>query len=185
MKILFLCGSLELGRDGVGDYTRRLAGELIRQGHQAAIIALNDRHVEFKLDEKQEIETISVLVLRLPSSMSANERFVQAENYIQEFNPKWLSLQYVPFSFQDKGLPIGLGRKLARIGKGRNWHVMFHELWVGMNVEASFKLKIWGIIQREITSSILKQLRPLVIHTQSKLFLFCHNFHKQILLHEE
>lgn len=27
MTILFLCGSLEPGRDGVGDYTRRLAGD--------------------------------------------------------------------------------------------------------------------------------------------------------------
>lgn len=45
MKILFLCGSLEPGRDGVGDYTRRLAGEIMRQGHDAIIIALNDRYI--------------------------------------------------------------------------------------------------------------------------------------------
>jgi hypothetical protein len=40
LNIVFLCGSLQPGRDGVGVYTRRLAGEVIRQGHQASIISL-------------------------------------------------------------------------------------------------------------------------------------------------
>jgi hypothetical protein len=42
LKILFLCGSLEPGRDGVGDCVKNVAGELRIQGHQAAAIALND-----------------------------------------------------------------------------------------------------------------------------------------------
>ena len=44
MKIVFLCGSLEPGRDGVGDYTRMLAAEIIRKGHNAAIVALADKY---------------------------------------------------------------------------------------------------------------------------------------------
>lgn len=43
MKFLFICGSLEPGKNGVGDYTRRLAGECIRMGHDAMILALDER----------------------------------------------------------------------------------------------------------------------------------------------
>ena len=43
MKLLFLCSSLEPGRDGVGDYTRRLAGECLRQGHEVRLLSLNDK----------------------------------------------------------------------------------------------------------------------------------------------
>ncbi|MBC8041217.1 MAG: hypothetical protein H7Y06_11790, partial [Opitutaceae bacterium] len=45
MKILFFCTSLELGCDGVGDYTRRLAGECAARGHDCTLIALNDTYV--------------------------------------------------------------------------------------------------------------------------------------------
>ena len=43
MKILFFCGSAEPGKDGVGDYTRRLCGELLRIGHETQILSLFDR----------------------------------------------------------------------------------------------------------------------------------------------
>jgi hypothetical protein len=172
MKILFICGSLAPGRDGVGDYTRRFAGELIRQGHHASIIALNDQLVDSITDTTQETDGIDVQVLRIPAKLSAKVRFAHAGSYIEEYNPEWLSLQYVPFSFQKKGLPWGLGSRLAKIAKGRKWHVMFHELWIGMNTEVTCKFKVWGIIQREITRSILKQLHPVVIHTQTKLYQF-------------
>ena len=46
MKIAFLCGSLEPGFDGVGDYVRMLASEVIVQGHQAVIVAINDTHLK-------------------------------------------------------------------------------------------------------------------------------------------
>ena len=42
MKIIFLTGSLEKGRTGVGDYTRLLASECKRLGHEVQTIALND-----------------------------------------------------------------------------------------------------------------------------------------------
>ena len=172
MTILFLCGSLAPGHDGVGDYTRRLAGELMRQGHIAAIVALNDKKIDVLENTTQVTDGIEVPVLRLPSVLANKERYAEAKLYIDEFNPEWLSLQYVPFSFQDKGLPWGLGRQLAKFGKGRKWHVMFHELWVGMNVEASVKLKLWGEIQRLILRKTLWQLKPIAVHTQTKVYQY-------------
>jgi hypothetical protein len=54
MKIIFLCGSLEPGCDGVGDYTRRLAGELIKQGHHIAAVALNDQYLQEEFTGMQQ-----------------------------------------------------------------------------------------------------------------------------------
>jgi hypothetical protein len=170
MIITFRCGSLAYGQDGVGDYTRRLAAELIRQGHQASIIALNDRLIDSMITTTEEVDEITIPILRLSAKMPNKERFAYAAEFIVEFNPEWLSLQYVPFSFQDKGLPFGLDSQLGEIGKGRKWHVMFHELWVGMNNEASLKLKVWGKIQQLITQNILQRLKPIVIHTQTRLY---------------
>jgi hypothetical protein len=170
MKILFLCGSLEPGKDGVGDYTRRLSGELIRQGHSASIIALNDRHINAVIQTKQESDGTDISLLRLPSRLSNKERYEEAGKLIADFNPEWLSLQYVPYSFQKRGLPFGLAKQLKRIGKGRKWHIMFHELWVGMDKNDTIQLKTAGNLQRYIIKTIIKTIKPAIIHTNTKLY---------------
>ncbi|GHV58593.1 hypothetical protein FACS1894182_11320 [Bacteroidia bacterium] len=151
MKILFLCGSLEPGRDGVGDYTRRLAAEIIRQRHNASIIALNDRHCDTIIRTEQESDETLIPVLRIPDGLSDKERYHMAGDYIQSFNPEWLSLQYVPYSFQKKGLPFGLGKRLAIIGQERKWHIMFHELWIRIDKGAPSKHRIIGTPQKRLT----------------------------------
>jgi hypothetical protein len=170
MKILFICGSLEPGRDGVGDYTRRLAGELIRQGHQTAIVALHDKSAVNISEDYQETGEITIPVLRLPFCTIAKIRYARVATYVDSYNPDFLSLQYVPFSFHKKGLPFGLATSLAKIGKGRKWHIMFHELWVGMDSEAPVKHRLWGVVQQFIIRKMLIELCPKGIHTQSLLY---------------
>ena len=133
MKTAFLCSSLERGRDGVGDYTRRLASELIRQGHPSIAISLNDTHISDPVFELQKIEGNSVSVLRLPGTMPWQERASTARKWLDAFNPDWVSLQFVPFGFHPKGLPFGLSRHLKSIIGLRPLHWMFHELWVLWN----------------------------------------------------
>jgi glycosyltransferase involved in cell wall biosynthesis len=170
MKIVFLCGSLEPGKDGVGDYTRRLAGELIRQGHSCGIIAIMDRGAQEIIQGNQDSEHLNIPVLRLPFSKGYNLNCKEAKPWIDAFDPDWISLQYVPFSFHPKGLPFGLGNAIQLLAKGRKLHVMFHEFWVGINKEASFKLQIWGMLQKVMISSFIKSINPLAIHTQAKLY---------------
>jgi len=167
MKILFLCGSLEPGKDGVGDYTRRLAGELIRQGHQCGIIAVMDKDVQ---EIAYETQDINIPVFRLPFKNGFALNSKEAKGWVDAFDPDWISLQYVCFSFHSKGLPFGFGAAVKQLTKGRKLHVMFHELWVGMDREASFKLQMWGKLQRIMISSFIKNAAPLVIHTQTKLY---------------
>lgn len=170
MKIIFICGSLEPGRDGVGDYTRRLAGEFIRQGNQAAMLALNDRSINGVIKGEQEQEAINIKVLRLGANESSRDRLFYAKKWIDKLNPEWLSLQYVPFSFHKKGFPWRLAKQLTKLGTGKNWHIMFHELWVGMDKKASYKHIILGNLQKYIIKQTIKVLNPKMINTQTCLY---------------
>lgn len=169
MRIIFICGSLEPGRDGVGDYTRRLAGELIRQENQVALLALNDRSINGIIMGKQEQDGVNIKVLRLGANESAGDRLFYARKWIDKLDPEWLSLQYVPYSFQNKGLPWTLSKKLGKLGAGRNWHIMFHELWIGMDKKASYKHRIYGVLQKHIIKKTIDVLGPKMIHTQAWL----------------
>lgn len=171
VKILFICSSLEPGKDGVGDYTRKLACALNKEGSLAKIIAINDRRFEdksfegFQYDEDTETE-----VLRLSSTLPWNVRLQKTKTLIQNFNPEWISLQYVPFGFHLKGLPFTLANKLKQVAAMQRWHVMFHELSV--NRDESFKFKIWSLLQVKIIQSLLTKLKPAVIHTNTELYKY-------------
>lgn len=170
MKIVFICGALEPGRDGVGDYTRRLAGELKRMRHQVSIVALHDWHIIKPFVGVQTSEGTDFPVLRLPISLELKTRFIRAKEWIDDFKPDWLSLQFVPFSFHTKGLPFYLSKYLEKLSDGRYWHIMFHELWVGMNVDSDWKIMWWGWLQRQIIKYTIIILKPTMIHTHCRLY---------------
>ncbi|MDQ6609174.1 MAG: hypothetical protein M3Y85_05080 [Bacteroidota bacterium] len=170
MKIIFLCGSIEPGRDGVGDYIRRLASELIRQGNGVGIISLNDRYAE-KLNVGTEVsDSIVIPFLRNPSLKSSKPDIIKIKKWIDKFSPDLISLQFVPFSFSKYGLPFFLNRYLSSIAKGKIKHVMFHEIWVGLAYESSLKLKILGSIQRLIIKNLMQKLKPDFIDTNTTLY---------------
>lgn len=170
MKIIFLCGCLEPGYDGVGDYTRRLAAELISQGVEVAALALNDHFITEPIHQTQASDHINIDTYRLPSKWNTKLRFKFAKEWIDSINPDWLSLQYVPFSFNTKGLPFNLGKNLSKLCKDNSWHIMFHELWVGMEEKTSKKLLFWGIFQKILIKSLIKKLNPNLITTQTELY---------------
>ena len=174
MKVLFICGALEKGKDGVGDYTRRLAGELIRQGHHATIIAYNDRHIVSEINSEQEDEGTTISVLRLPSILKAKEKVPLARDYVQRFQPDWISLQFVIYSFHPKGLPFFLSKQLRQIGQGYQWHIMFHELWIGEYQDDQIKDKLIGFIQQKIIESVynLGKIINVTGELNQKLLLF-------------
>ncbi|MGK7394476.1 MAG: hypothetical protein ACNS62_07875 [Candidatus Cyclobacteriaceae bacterium M3_2C_046] len=170
MKILFICGSLEPGCDGVGDYTTRLAQSLIEDDHQVAILALYDKFIkEFSIssiDNKQK----SISVCRIPYETDHQKRTNSAHSWISEINPEVISLQYVPYSFHSKGLPFKLVPLLNNISGSSKWQIMFHELWLGINKGSTVKENIIGKIQKRIVISLIKKLKPVAIHTQSQIY---------------
>ncbi len=169
MRILFICSSLEPGRDGVGDYTRLLVDALINEGHDCSLLALNDAFVNVITADNEIMSDYKVPVLRIPHyKLTSSLREIKL--WIDEFDPDWLSFQYVIFGYHNKGLPFNLSKKLLAVsGRGR-WHIMFHELWVGMAIEQSIKLKLWGLVQKRLIASMIARLKPAVIHTQTRLY---------------
>jgi hypothetical protein len=47
---------------------------------------------------------------------------------------------------------------------------MIHELWVGMEIEASLRYKWWGRVQKLLIKFIIGDLRPLAIHTNTRVY---------------
>lgn len=184
MKILFLCGSLEPGHDGVGDYTRRLCGELIKKGHQTQILSLYDYHSKTFSTEKQEFDHTEIVVHRVALETSNAQRFTWSQDILKEFQPDWISLQFVPYSFNAKGLPFWIPSFLKRLKGNHKWHIMFHELWLGIDLEASIKHKIIGKAQQVIIQQLITKNRPHFITTQNQLyqfFLHSHNITSEVL----
>jgi len=167
MKILFLCSSLERGKDGVGDYVRQLAGQLAGRGHVVALASTNDAAENLNDPEADE----AVSVLRLSAHLPWRERTRRLRSFIENFEPDCLSLQFVPFGFHRKGLPVFLPRRLQDISAGRPWHIMFHELWTGITASSPWQHKVAGFVQRGIAKDLVRRLRPVAVHTSNPLYV--------------
>jgi len=168
MRIAFICGSIEPGRDGVGDYTRRLAAECIRHGHACRILSLNDTGKAGR--ETQECDGVQIECLRCPGSLPWMERVRLAQEFLSAFDPDWLSLQFVPYAFHPKGIPWRLIRGLKAVIAGKPLQIMFHELWIGFGAAAPWKERFIGALQRQCIFRMLRALKPRALHTSNATY---------------
>lgn len=168
-RILFVCAGAEPGRDGVGDYTRRLVAELRSQGHYCLCVAINDRHIEQNSGENGFFRETGIL--RLSRKKSWAGRIERLRNTVAEFKPDWVSLQFVPYGFDPKGMPFFLPGRLGTIRGGFHWHMMFHELWHGEAAGSNLKESLVYFFQRSIIRRLLAKLQPLQVHTHIGLFM--------------
>lgn len=175
--ILFICGALQPGADGIGDYTRRLATELTKQGFVIRMLAYSDRHINSAVNEVLSENNQNLHVLRLPKLMHAKEKSILIRDWMGEVNPNWVSLQYVLYAFSDKGLPFAFASELNSLFPLAKYQIMFHELWLGMERKPLLKDKIFGVMQSLIISNMIKRLKPQVIHTHSRAYLKLLNHH--------
>jgi hypothetical protein len=74
---------------------------------KSIIIALCDKQVESFLIEN-EVEESNVPVKRIPMSANNKQRLTWTQKVLNEIQPDWISLQYVTYSFNPKGLPFWL-----------------------------------------------------------------------------
>lgn len=161
-KVLFVCGSMEPGHDGVGDYVRVLSGALNSLGFDSRIIALKDRTVEGVVGETQSSGEQRISVVRLGKTLTCKTRKSEYQKILREFSPQWISLQYVPYAFSDKGTPLYLAPFL-KSNMGVNWHFMIHEAYIGAN--NNLKRGIIKKLQISALRALVGTLKPSVIHT--------------------
>lgn len=166
MKIVFLCPSLESGRDGVGDYTRRLASACVIRGHACLAIALHDPHV---ISESEGLED-GVSLVRLPAAESWSTRAKRASIHIRGWGPEWVSWQFVAYGFHPKGLVPEALRELAMSLRGPRCHMMLHELWIGLEAGSSGWSRLVGEAQRWGLTRLLRQRAPDRLHTSNPTY---------------
>ncbi len=150
MKLAFLTSGLEPGCDGVGDYTTLLAAECARRGHAVVRLALNDEHA-LAAERTPEL-------LRLPASLPWPERVRLAREWLCEFAPDGVSLQFVAYGFHPRGLVGQISTHLRAVLAGFPVRVFFHELWLGDEIGASWKDRAVGWLQRRGVLALLRAL---------------------------
>ena len=166
MRIVFICGSLQPSRNGVGDYTRRLGIACQQLGNEIALVALHDHWVS----QWEETTQHGWPQLRLPAKPLDREQIIRAREWIARKEPDWVSLQFVPYTFHPKGLPWTLAQLLRLLGGSVKWHIMFHELWIGESVGYGLRDRSIGFLQKLLVRRLLHQLRPSAVHTSNPVY---------------
>ena len=162
MKLIFLTGTLEPRLSGVADYILALSGHLSKRGVHCLCIAINDTSLSTPLSIERSVDS-GVSIIRISSRFSWKCKFSILESEIRNFNPDWISLQYVPYSFHPKGLSLRLPLYLKRMKKYACWHIMVHELWI--SGEGSLVRFFIYILQRQLTLMAFHCLSPLLLQT--------------------
>jgi glycosyltransferase involved in cell wall biosynthesis len=149
--------------DGVGDYTRELAGECGRLGHQVFLVSLNDPWLKNPVRENGS--------LRLASNQSWVDRVTAAKAFLAETAPELISLQLVLYSFHPAGLSFALPQLLGAIFAQTPVQIMLHELWIGEQTGAPLKTRVVGFCQRKIIKSVANKLACRIIHTSNPVYV--------------
>ena len=130
MRFIFICGSLENGKDGVGDYTKILTSKLVELGVECLLISINDYYINTEVFETLEIKGKKIDVFRIPSLLKSKLRYEIARKFIMKSKVDVISLQFVPYSFHTKGLPYSFISFVNAIAKEHFMNIMFHEIWL-------------------------------------------------------
>ncbi len=165
-RIVIVTSRIAAGTDGVGDYTRALAGELSRIGHECLAIGLNqaapspwvEAFPPTSLPAIANVETVS-------------GRMEAARDIVRRFDPDVISFQYVSYAFARRGLTWNVGRLFREIAGDRRVELNSHELWSGFDVAASLHDRVQGHAQYRLYRRFLGQLRPDVIHVSNPTYV--------------
>jgi glycosyltransferase involved in cell wall biosynthesis len=134
------------------------------------LLALNDRHVAEPVEAVEETGGLRVPILRLPAGMDWAGRLERAAAFRASQSVDWISLQFVAYAFDGKGIVRNLARHLGPIVKGSPVHIMFHELWIGTGHAPPFKDRVVGRIQRRYIRKLAQLLRPAAVTTTNSFY---------------
>ena len=103
--------------------------------------------------------------------MPWSDRTANIERFFTSVKPDWISLQFVPYSYHDRGIVIELGKYLRPLLQQRQLHIMFHEIWIGAHIGAILKEQLVGSVQKFFIWRLIKQLQPVVVHTSNSTYM--------------
>jgi len=166
MRVSFIVPCLEPGKDGVGDYTLMLAAECAKAGWECCIAALNDPFVNGTEEETKN----GLAILRIGQKMARDVRDTKLNSFLSGFIPDWLSLQFVSYGFNRRGLVWNLGKRLQPLVAAARRHIMYHELWIG-GVKSPLRHRLTGAVQRWLIRRMHRQWSPSVVHTSNGTYV--------------
>ena len=169
MRLLFITSAYEPGRDGVGDYVRRLGEKCQMAGHECAVLALNDKFVSQKI----ETDSQGFQLMRLPVSTKRAQKNTAAKEFVDFFRPDWISLQFVSYGYDKNGITSDLYFILKKVLPfSAILQVTFHELWIGTEKGHQLKPFLIGQAQKFFIMRILKKFKPKFVCATTEVFCF-------------
>jgi hypothetical protein len=165
MKILFICGCLEPGYGGVGDYVRRMADGCQALGCVVTMLALNDHCVSsLKLQDANGHRMV-----RIPNQFLAARRKQCLSETATAVKPDVISLQYSPFAYDRWGIAGNLADLAPVLPRSAIRHILFHELWLERR-DGGWKAQLRGRLQRIALRRSLRAWQPAVIQTTNDAY---------------
>ncbi len=172
MRVAFINSTFERGKDGPGDYTRTLAGELQRRGWECGLFSFADRISESYCYEIQD----GIPTHRYSKRLKWDDRIRLLRSSLQNFNPDVMSLGVVSYAMNSKGIVWGLAEKFSKLNTSKvPWHLMYQEIWIGAHREASIKDRLVGWLQKYGLVRFHSALRPQWVNCWNKVHRECLN----------
>ena len=169
MKIIFVCSSIEKGKDGIGDYTRKLSQICVTLGHYPVLVAINDKYVNKIING---VDDSAVPYYRFPQNMSWLQKRKEWRHVLENIGEvAWISLQFVSYGYNERG--IFFCEEICafkHMFKNIPVHLMMHELWVGEEKNANSKRKFFGMVQKWNVLFFIRAIRPNIVHTSIPLY---------------
>lgn len=165
MRITILCGCLEPGRNGLGDYARKLGSAAHQLGHEVQLIAVNDQCTS------QDVHTTHAPVYRFQNGLRA-ATYKQIEHLVEQQNSDVLSLQFVHFAYHSKGILSQLVPFIQKLRANRHLHIMIHEPWIRPQTQTPWRQRLLGWIQKYQLQQAIRIWNPDTLHTSNAHYQF-------------
>lgn len=160
MGIAFIAPSVDPGKSGVGDHCLALAQTLISQGHRSGVISWNSPQPIITEDSVNRVE-----LLHLPNKQTADSKQAASLDWLNAFEADWLSLHFSGYGFHHRGMATELTNMMLPLRRARKLHIMFHEVWIGLECGCLRKHRLLGALQAWTIKRMVRQLKPDVIDT--------------------
>ena len=163
IKLLFMCASLEPAKCGVADFILSLAADLSAKGVSCACLAIHDSyispspHIFANRDTQGAIE-----IVRISAQYSWKEKKKLVKAQIEHFQPEWISLHYVPYAYNAKGLPFAFLDCVLPLHSLAKWELAVHE--ISVDPSTSLRYRILSTLQRFVFRRLCSRLKPAVVH---------------------
>jgi glycosyltransferase involved in cell wall biosynthesis len=149
MHIVFITQNYPPSVCGIGDHTYFLAKALGERGYIISVICAKKPDIDVENATKEGISLYPIV------QNWHSEEYTKVLQKIDILNPDWVFLQYEPYAFHPKGLPLEIVQFVRQLTKkNHKTLIFFHEIAVKWTF--SLKLIPISIIQRGIANLLLR-----------------------------